>query len=111
MGAVMEIKIVPKIKATGYPVGEPGYKQAHIAANTAEKETFGARKYNALEKEISRKIPPGELAGSHTKTGIIKVSKKIPKKYHSEIIVHEKTEHRIMSRKHRGRTTRRAKRR
>lgn len=91
-----KIKVVPEIKIKGYPVGECGYEEAHTAANQEELRQHGKKKFHALKKIIDKKIPVDELAGSHTKTGTILVSKKIPAKYHKEIVTHEKYEHELM---------------
>lgn len=92
----MNYKLVAHITKKGFPTSSKKYPYAHRKANEAEKQKFGIRNFKALEKVIQKRIPVGELAGTHTKTGQIRISKRIPKKYHAEIERHERIEHLYM---------------
>ena len=92
----MNYTLVPLITTKGYPTTSKKYPNAHRKANEAEKKRFGVRRFKALTKIIQKRTPIGELAGSHTKTGKIRISKKIPKEYRAEIKFHELKEHKFM---------------
>lgn len=103
----MNYRVVPSIKAKGYPVNQHNWREAHKAAQEHERKKFGNRRFKALEEVIEKKLPIGELAGSHTKEGKIIVSAKIPEKYHEQIAAHEVYEHHRMERKRKLRRTKR----
>ena len=91
--------IVKRIKKSGWPVYTKSgkvsqkWKKAHPAANRAVLKKFGSK----TAKEINKiHVPSSELLGSHTKTGKIKVSSRVPKKLRGAIAYHEKVEHRLM---------------
>jgi hypothetical protein len=96
-------KIVKHIKKIGWPVYTRSgrvserWKKAHPAANRAALKKYGAKIAKAINKI---KVPKGELLGSHTKAGKIKVSSIVPKKLRKAIVLHEKVEHRLMVGKH-----------
>lgn len=66
---------------------KPGYEGRHEYATQQEKKEYPDQ-YNKLERIIDKKLKPGELAGKYENNKII-VNKKIPEKYHQEIIDHE----------------------
>ena len=86
-----------KISNKGYPTDNPCYKQAHEKANQAEINKYGKKRYDELNDIIDDVIPQNELAGKHTKKSRIHISKKIPKKYHNQIKLHEKIEAKYMN--------------
>ena len=91
--------IVKIIKKSGWPVYTKSgkvskkWKKAHPAANRAVLKKFGSKTAKAINKI---KVPSSELLGSHTRTGKIKVSSRVPKKLRGAIAYHEKVEHRLM---------------
>ena len=91
----MSYKIVPKIKRKGWPTSSKKWKKAHSEANKYERKRFGKRAFKAVQK-IVESMPQDELLGTHTKTGKIRISKRVPKKYRPQIAAHERFEHRIM---------------
>lgn len=91
----MSYKLVKRIKAIGWPISSKKWRGAHQAANKAEKKKYG-KQYKALKK-IAKKLPKGELLGSHTKSGKIKVSAKVPKRLRKSVAYHELIEHRLMT--------------
>lgn len=95
----MNYKLVNQIKIGGFPTSSKKYPYAHRKANEAEKQKYGTRNFKALEKVIQKRLPIGELAGTHTKEGQIRISKRIPKKYRAEIEHHERIEHLYMIKK------------
>jgi hypothetical protein len=66
-----------------------------MSANAAEKKKFGAKAFAAVQR-VAKKLPKDELLGSHTKSGKIKVSKRVPKAYRAQIAYHERVESRLM---------------
>lgn len=98
----MAYTLVKRIKKTGFPVFTKSgrvstkWKKSHQAANRAEKKRFGKRAFKALNKV---KLPKDELYGSHTKSGKILISSRIPKKFRGQVAYHEKVESRLMRKK------------
>jgi len=96
------MKVVKSIKKTGWPVYTQSgrvskkWKKAHPAANRAVLKAMGSKVAKAVNKI---KVPNNELLGSHTRTGKIKVSSRVPKRLRGAIAYHEKVEHRLMSHK------------
>lgn len=86
----MKATIVKIIRKNKYPTSSKDYPEAHSEANNAEKKKY-PKGYIKLKK-IDKKVKPNELIGTHTKTGKIKISKKVPKKLRKEVIYHEKQE-------------------
>ena len=92
----------PRIKSSGYPVHTPSgkvsskWKKAHPAANRAALKRFGSKTAKKVATLV-KKTPQDELLGSHTKSGKILISKRVPKKLRHAIVFHEKVEHRLMS--------------
>ena len=90
------------IKRSGWPVFTKSgkvsmkWKKAHQAANRATLKKFGSKVAKAINKI---KVPKNELLGSHTRTGKIKISSRVPKKLRPAIRHHEKIEHRLMKKK------------
>ncbi len=84
----LKIKIKTKIKDIGYPTNHERYKQCHIIANKEEKLKTG-EVYVQFHKK-------GTLLGSHTKKGIVLISKEVPKNKRRNVIIHEKKEHECM---------------
>lgn len=94
----MTYALVDLIKRSGYPTTSKAYRKAHKEANRQEKQRFGVGAFKAINR-IALKLPKGELLGSHTNGGKIKVSSKVPRKYRKEIEYHERIEHRAMNKK------------
>lgn len=90
------------IKKAGWPVytrsGKVSkrWEKAHPAANRATLKKYGPKVAKAVNKI---KVPKDELLGSHTRTGKIKVSSRVPKKLRPAIKYHERIEHMIMTKK------------
>ncbi len=82
---MIQTKIVPKIKQTHYT---PQQRGIHTAADYAEKKEFGVKRFKELNKVMNTELPSHEMAGSHV-GDVIRISKKIPKKYRKEIRFHE----------------------
>jgi hypothetical protein len=57
---------------------------------------MGSKTAKAINKI---KVPKTELLGSHTRSGKIIISKRVPKKLRGAIAHHEKVEHRLMVKK------------
>lgn len=93
-----QLHVVSKLSDKGFPVHSKNYKSAHEQANKKEKEKFpkGYEKLKKLDENLSKH----ELAGKNTKTGKIEVSKKVPKSLRKEVAFHEKTENKILRKKH-----------
>lgn len=83
----MKYKVVSKIERKGYPTASAKYKTAHEQADKKEKKKF-PKGYKKMQK-VDNKIPKKELAGTHTKSGKIKVSKKVPPAQRKEVAYHE----------------------
>ena len=83
------IKLIDKISSKSYPRTSKCYTHAHQRANRAEIKKYGKQRFDKLNKLIKTLIPKGELAGKHTKSGIIQLSTKIPKRYRNQIKFHE----------------------
>jgi hypothetical protein len=87
-----------KLSDAGFPTHSKKYKEAHQKANKQEKEKFGKKAFEALEK-IDNKLSKHELAGKNTKSGKIEVSKKVPPKFRTEVAFHEKVENKALRKK------------
>ena len=87
LGLLMKYKVEKKIARNGYPTASRHYKSAHEQADVAEKKKYpvGYKKMQKVDDKISKK----ELAGTHTKSGKIIVSKKVPKSLRKEVAYHE----------------------
>lgn len=75
-----------------------GYEERHKVASELERQEYGQKRFDELEKEIREKLKPGELAGKYQIVdGKIKVevNEKIDKKFHKQIIYHEIEEAKI----------------
>jgi hypothetical protein len=92
-----KIKMVNKIKETGFPTSSKNYLSAHEQANKAEKKKF-PKGYEVLKKEVRKVAKKHDPLATNTKTGEIKVEKKY-KKYKNELTFHEKTENKILRKK------------
>lgn len=90
-------RTVTKILDGKYPRTSKKYQKCHRKASQIEKLKFGKVKFKSLSKIISKKIPRGQLAGSHTKRGNITISSRIPVKFRNEIRFHEQIESRLMN--------------
>jgi hypothetical protein len=86
----MGIRVVKFIKRKGYPTSAKKYPEAHSEASVKEKKKYPTG-YKEM-KNIDSKLPQNELAGTHTKSGKITISKKVPRKLRSEVAYHEKEE-------------------
>jgi hypothetical protein len=88
----LKYKVVKSIPETGYPTSAPSYHDAHMDANDAEKRVYGKK---AFKKTLAtdKKLLPHEQAATHTKSGRIKISNKIPKKERPEYALHEYVEY------------------
>jgi hypothetical protein len=93
------MKVVKYIKKAGWPVYTKSgkvskkWEKAHHAANIAVRNKFGGKIALASTNIHTQK---GELLGSHTKSGKIKVSSIVPKKLRKAIVLHETVEHGLM---------------
>lgn len=83
----------PRLSDKGFPQSSKFYKEAHQAADKAEKKAF-PKDYEKMKK-VDAKLPRHELAGKNFPSGKIEVSKKVPKQYRNEVALHEKVENRI----------------
>jgi hypothetical protein len=77
-------------KSKSWPTDSKYFKTAHVNADKAEKKKYG-KSYERMEG-IDAKLQKNELAGHNTKTGEIKVNKKIPKGFRKEVAFHEQKE-------------------
>lgn len=98
----MPYTLVKRIKRAGWPVYTKSgkisqkWKKAHPAANRAVLKRFGSK----VAKQVNKiKVPRSELLGSHTRAGKISISKRVPKKLRGAILLHERIEHRLMTKK------------
>lgn len=89
----IKFKVVDKIKDEGFPVNTKYYKKSHLVADEAEKKVYGKKPFKETVKVERKIVPKGELMGTNTKSGKIKVSKKTPVKQRNEIATHEIVEH------------------
>lgn len=91
-----------RIKDTGWPVHTKSghvskrWEKAHPAANKAAKRKFGSKAAKEIATIVKR-TPKGELLGKHTRSGKIIISSRVPKRLRPAIVLHERTEHRLMS--------------
>ena len=81
-------KVVKSIKNKGYPTKVKSYHDAHMDANNAEKKVYGEKAFKKTLK-TDKKLSANELAGTHTRSGKIKVSAKVPKSQRQEVALHE----------------------
>lgn len=86
----MKFKVSSKIERRGYPTSASNYKVAHSEADNAEKKKY-PKGYRKL-KVIDDKISINQLAGSHTRSGKVIVSRKVPRKLRPEVAYHERKE-------------------
>jgi len=92
----MTYKLVKKIKRKGWPTASKKWKKSHTAANKATLKAMGSK----VAKRVNKiKVPKNELLGSHTKSGKILISKRVPKTLRGAIAYHERVEHRLMTKK------------
>ena len=102
----MAYKVVKKISDKGFPVHTPSgnvserWRKSHAAANKKALEVHGATKAKAVARLV-KKTPKGELLGSHTKSGKIIISSRVPKSLRPVIATHEREESRLMRMKRR----------
>ena len=80
-------KVVGKIKKKGYPTASAHYKTAHERADKLEKKKYP--KGYAIMKRVDDRLKKNELAGSHTRSGKIEVSRKVPLRERREVAYHE----------------------
>lgn len=96
------MRVVKRIKKAGWPVYDRSgrvskkWKKAHPAANRAVLKAMGSKTAKAVNKI---KVPKNELLGSHTRGGKILVSSQVPKKLRKAIALHERIEHKLMTKK------------
>jgi hypothetical protein len=88
--------LVKTLRAKGWPTANKSYQEAHEIADRKEKKKYG-KSYEYMKK-VDSKLKKGQLAGKNTKTGKIEVSEKVPKKYRSEVALHERTEYNALTR-------------
>lgn len=100
MKGISIVKVVKKIVKKGYLVFNKSGKyskkwsKAHEKANRIVLKERGG----AIAKRVNKiKISENELLGTHTKSGTIIISKKVPKQLRSAIALHEKIEHELMT--------------
>ncbi len=91
-------RIVSDLHDTGFPTHSSKYHSAHSKANAAEKAKFGEANFKAMNK-VDAGLKKHELAGKNLKSGKIEVSKKVPKKYRSEVALHEQVESKELRKK------------
>lgn len=72
----LDYRLVKKIKRKGYPV-------AHSEADNEGKK-LNPKKYKDMKK-----LSKNKLAGTHTKSGKITISKKVPKSDREDVAFHE----------------------
>jgi len=96
------MRVVKRINKAGWPVYTRSgrvsakWKKAHPAANRAVLKAMGPK----VAKQVNKiKVPKNELLGTHTRKGKIKVSSRVPKKLRKAIALHEKVEHKLMTKK------------
>lgn len=96
------MRVVKRIKKAGWPVYTKSgsisakWKKSHASANKAVLKAMGSK----VAKQVNKiKVPKKELLGSHTRTGKIKVSLRVPKKLRKAIALHEKVEHKLMTKR------------
>lgn len=87
----IKYEVVNGIARKGYPTASKDYHRAHELANEKEKKKY-PKQYSAMKK-IDAHLAKGTLAGTHTKSGKIKVSSKVPKKDRADVAYHEYVEH------------------
>jgi hypothetical protein len=85
-----QVKLANSIKIKGYPVTAPYYKESHSEASNAEKRQY-PEQYRDMKK-IDAELPQGEYSGSHTPTGQVIISRKVPPKDRPTVELHERTE-------------------
>lgn len=92
-----KIKIIKKLTDKGFPTHDHNYHKAHRIANKVEKKD-DPKEYNLLKKK-ENKLGKHELMGKNLKSGRIEVEKKFskPKRLKNNIIIHEKTENKILT--------------
>lgn len=98
----MPYTLVKRIRRSGWPVFTPSgkvskkWEKSHQSANKAVLKRFGSK----VAKKVNKiKVPRSELLGSHTKSGKISISKRVPKKLRPAIELHERIEHRLMKKR------------
>jgi len=91
-----KIKIVSKIIRKGFPTNDKNYKEAHAEADRVEKKK-NPREYREMKK-LDKKLPQGELMGTHTKSGKVTESKKVPKRDRKGVYTHEIEENKASKR-------------
>lgn len=84
------------VSRKGFPEDSHYYKNAHSEADKAEKKAF-PKGYQALKK-LDNKVPEGKMIGHNSKSGKISVSDKVPKKYRTEVALHERVESKAIKR-------------
>lgn len=94
----MKIKytVADSIPDDEYPITSRKYKPAHRHANRMEQKKYGKSRFRKLDKIITKKVPPRQLAGKHGKNGVIYVHRKVPPVFRGEVAYHEKVEHQRM---------------
>lgn len=68
-----------------------GYQERHRYANEEEKNKYGQKRFDELQKIIQEKLNPGELAGKY-ESGRIYINEKIPEDYRCQVAYHEMKE-------------------
>lgn len=99
IGPAQSVTLQKRIKDSKSLRDNPEYPKAHATANKAEQKEYGTKRFDKLNEEIRHKIVDNELAGRHTKEGILKASTKIDKKFIGQVLYHERIEHDRMTRK------------
>lgn len=75
------------IEKKGYPTSSYHYPSAHEEADLAEENRY-PKGYREMKK-VDQTIPKGQLAGTHTRSGKIKISEKVPVSHRNEVALHE----------------------
>lgn len=96
--SIKKYKLVSKINNEGWPVhtrsGQKSekWKKAHTEANKFVRQKHGDQVANDVNK-IARQTPEGQLIGTHSRQGKIKVAEVVPRSLREAVHDHEDWEH------------------
>lgn len=92
-----KVKVVSHLSDKGYPVHGKHYAYAHEQASGAERRANPKEYKKSIKDE--RKQGKHELMATHKKNGQIEIEKKYSKdkKMRKDLILHEKTERKVMN--------------
>jgi hypothetical protein len=83
----IKYEVKDRIVRAGYPTNRKVYPKAHAEADQAEKRKYPVG-YLRM-KTVDNKLKKNELSGTHTTSGKVSVSKKVPSKFRKEVAYHE----------------------